>query len=68
MKAERVDVLGGNSESAAARRVLLVEDEPSLALTLTDRLAAEGYAPESVSDGEAGYRRALEEVHDLLVR
>ena len=67
MKLERIDVPGANSEAAAARRVLLVEDEPSLALTLTDRLAAEGYAPESVSDGEAGYRLALEGAHDLLV-
>jgi two-component system alkaline phosphatase synthesis response regulator PhoP len=47
--------------------VLLVEDEPSLALTLSDRLVAEGYAPESAIDGEAGFRRALEAAFDLIV-
>ena len=35
-------------------RILLVEDEPGLVLTLTDRLTREGYAVESASDGETG--------------
>src|SRR5262249_50249590 len=40
-----------SAESAAGPRILLVEDEPSLVLTLTDRLVAEGYRVETVEDG-----------------
>ena len=36
------------------KRLLLVEDEPGLVLTLTDRLTREGYVVESTSDGESG--------------
>jgi two-component system alkaline phosphatase synthesis response regulator PhoP len=36
-----------------ARRLLLVEDEPGLVMTLTDRLTAEGYEVESVGDAAA---------------
>ena len=36
------------------RRLLLVEDEPGLVLTLTDRLARDGYAVENAADGESG--------------
>ena len=35
------------------KRLLLVEDEPGLVLTLTDRLTAEGYDVESVSEAPA---------------
>ncbi len=40
------------------KRILLVEDEPGLVLTLTDRLTSEGYQVESVRDGENGLERA----------
>jgi two-component system alkaline phosphatase synthesis response regulator PhoP len=53
--------------SAPVRRILLVEDEPSLVLTLTDRLRAEGYAVESERDGEAGLARALAGSFDLVL-
>ena len=36
--------------------VLLVDDEPSLVLVLTDRLEAEGYRVTAVGDGDAGAR------------
>ena len=39
-------------------RVLLVEDEAGLRLTLTDRLGSEGYSVETASDGESGLARA----------
>ena len=39
-------------------RVLLVEDEAGLRLTLSDRLGSEGYSVETASDGEAGLARA----------
>ena len=49
------------------RRILLVEDEPSLVVTLTDRLTAEGYRVESAADGVTGLERALEGGFDLVV-
>ena len=39
---------------SVAPRVLLVEDEAGLRLTLSDRLGSEGYTVETASDGEAG--------------
>ncbi len=49
------------------RRILLVEDEPSLVMTLSDRLRSEGYAVEAEADGEAGLARALADSFDLLI-
>jgi two-component system alkaline phosphatase synthesis response regulator PhoP len=49
------------------KRLLLVEDEPGLVLTLTDRLTREGYAVESSPDGESGLERASREGFDLLL-
>jgi two-component system, OmpR family, alkaline phosphatase synthesis response regulator PhoP len=48
-------------------RVLLVEDEPGLVMTLTDRLAAEGYDVVSAVDGETGLRRASGELFDIVL-
>ena len=48
-------------------RVLLVEDEPGLVMTLTDRLAAEGYEVVSAVDGEVGLRRAVAEPFDVVL-
>ena len=50
-----------------AKRILLVEDEPGLVLTLTDRLTREGYAVESSTDGESGLERAAGEAFDLIL-
>jgi len=49
------------------KRILLIEDEPGLVLTLTDRLAREGYAVESATDGDTGLERASREPFDLLI-
>src|SRR3954463_14571548 len=49
------------------KRILLVEDEPGLVLTLTDRLTREGYAVESAAEGESGLERASREPFDLLL-
>ena len=49
------------------KRLLLVEDEPGLVLTMTDRLAREGYAVESSTDGESGLERAAAEAFDLIL-
>jgi two-component system alkaline phosphatase synthesis response regulator PhoP len=48
-------------------RVLLVEDEPSLVLTLVDRLQSEGYAVESVADGDGAFERARSEIFDIIL-
>lgn len=49
------------------RKILLVEDEPGLVLTLSDRLANEGYEAETAGDGDAGLERASNESFDLLI-
>lgn len=48
-------------------RVLLVEDEAGLRLTLTDRLTSEGYLVDTASDGDAGLERATRDPYDLIV-
>ena len=41
-------------------RILLVEDEPGLVLTVSDLLTAEGYEVETAGDGEAGLAKAAD--------
>ena len=48
-------------------RILVVEDDPSIALGLEDDLKMEGYGVEVVADGESASRRALERPYDLIV-
>ena len=48
-------------------RVLVVEDEPGLRLTLSDRLASEGYIVDTAADGEAGLAQASGGSYDLIV-
>jgi two-component system, OmpR family, alkaline phosphatase synthesis response regulator PhoP len=48
-------------------RILLVEDEEGLQLTITDRLESEGYVVARAAEGHEGLKRALEEPFDLLV-
>jgi two-component system, OmpR family, alkaline phosphatase synthesis response regulator PhoP len=50
-----------------SKRILLVEDEPGLVLTLTDRLVKEGFVVESARDGESGLQRAANEAFDLII-
>jgi two-component system alkaline phosphatase synthesis response regulator PhoP len=49
------------------KRILLVEDEPGLVMTLTDRLRSEGYTVETALDGETGLARAINEPFDLII-
>ena len=49
------------------KRILLIEDEPGIVLTLTDRLTGEGYSVESAADGESGLERASRDPFDLLL-
>ena len=48
-------------------RILLVEDEPGLRLTLQDRLRSEGYAVEAAVDGDEGLSKALEGQFSLVI-
>lgn len=48
-------------------RILLIEDEPGLVLTLTDRLASEHYEVVSATDGPSGMRLAANEAFDLII-
>ncbi len=49
------------------KRILVVEDEPSIALALNDDLRGEGYATEVASDGVTATRRALSREFDLIL-
>ena len=48
-------------------RILVVEDEPPLALGLEDDLKLEGYEVEVARDGETASRRAREQSFDLII-
>jgi two-component system alkaline phosphatase synthesis response regulator PhoP len=50
-----------------ASRILLVEDEPGLRLTLTDRLESEGYEVGTAADGDEGLAKATTEPFDLVI-
>ena len=49
------------------KRILVVEDEPGIALALEDDLRSEGYEVEVVGDGEAADQRARDEQFDLIL-
>jgi two-component system alkaline phosphatase synthesis response regulator PhoP len=49
------------------KRLLLVEDEAGLVLTLSDRLRREGYRVEHAADGQTGLERACAGGFDLIV-
>ncbi len=48
-------------------KVLLVEDEEGLIITLTDRLRSENFDVKTATDGEAGLSLALAESFDLII-
>ena len=48
-------------------RILVVEDEPGIALGLEDDLKIEGYDVEVAGDGITALRRAREAAFDLIV-
>ncbi|MCH8276101.1 MAG: response regulator transcription factor [Bacteroidetes bacterium] len=48
-------------------RILIVEDEPSIAIRLEDDLTLEGYAVVVVDDGVVAVKRALEDDFDLMI-
>jgi DNA-binding response OmpR family regulator len=48
-------------------KILVVEDEPGIALGLRNDLTLEGYAVEVADDGETASRRAVESPFDLIL-
>jgi len=53
--------------TTTALRILFVEDDQGLQLTLGDRLAREGYAVEAVTTGEPAIERARRQRYDLVL-
>jgi two-component system alkaline phosphatase synthesis response regulator PhoP len=47
--------------------ILLVEDEPAVAMIVCDLLRSEGYRVETAPDGPSGLRKASEQDFDLLI-
>lgn len=52
---------------ADERRILLVEDELGLRLTLSDRLRSEGYHVETAANGDEGLHTAMQGGFDALI-
>jgi two-component system alkaline phosphatase synthesis response regulator PhoP len=50
-----------------SRRLLLVEDEPGLVMTMTDRLELEGYEVESVMDATTALATASTNAYDAIL-
>lgn len=48
-------------------KILIVEDEPGLILTLTDRLTSEGYVIRIAENGNTGLKLATNESFDLII-
>ncbi len=55
------------SQNVTQRRILLVEDEPSLVMTLSDLLASEGHQVHAISDGQEGFELACRQDFELLI-
>jgi two-component system, OmpR family, alkaline phosphatase synthesis response regulator PhoP len=49
------------------KRILLIEDEAGLVMTLADRLQSEGYVVDSRADGDSGLEEASSGAYDLIV-
>ena len=48
-------------------RILLVEDDPGVQLTVSDLLAGEGYSVDTAADGDSGLAKALRGEFNLVV-
>ena len=58
---------GGGRKENAAPRIMIVEDDPSIALMLAYNLEAAGFAVERIERGDEAETRIAEEPPDLLV-
>jgi two-component system alkaline phosphatase synthesis response regulator PhoP len=48
-------------------KILLVEDEDQIRMTVGDRLRSEGYSVECAIDGDDGFHRAMAAPYDLII-
>ncbi len=48
-------------------KILVVEDEEVIRMTLGDRLKSEGYTVEFAVDGEEGFQKASRNAYDLVL-
>jgi two-component system, OmpR family, alkaline phosphatase synthesis response regulator PhoP len=55
------------TSSLKTQKLLLIEDEPGLVMTLTDLLGAEGYDVKSAQNGEEGFTLACMGEFDVIV-
>jgi DNA-binding response OmpR family regulator len=58
---------GATTSEGHKRRVLIVEDDPSIMLGLRINLEAEGYAVQSAEDGERALALVRDEAPDLVI-
>ena len=49
------------------KRILVIEDEPSLSMAIRDELEFEGFEASVVEDGRAGLDRILADAPDLVI-
>lgn len=63
----RNEKISNSPSMPRTERVLVVEDEPTVARLISDVLGEEGYSVEIVLDGEEGLRRALHGNYDLVI-
>jgi two-component system alkaline phosphatase synthesis response regulator PhoP len=54
-------------EKATAKRILVVDDEPTLVATVKYNLEREGYGVDTAADGETALSRARERRPDLVI-
>ena len=50
-----------------SKKILIIEDEPGLRLTLSDRLRSEGYEVDTASDGLEGEAKASSGSFDVIL-
>jgi len=53
--------------NSTGKRILLIEDEQGLVLTLSDRLKSEGYTIVHAADGEKGEHLAADGQFDVIL-
>src|SRR5260370_16458414 len=53
--------------SAAARRILIVDDEPNIRSFIGRALAAAGYLPDFAANGTQALKQAIEGHYDLII-
>lgn len=56
-----------SSEPAKKKTILIIDDEPLLRKLLKKRLESAGYAVETASDGEEGYRKIKSRRPDIVI-